>query len=135
VTPTPLPDPTERELDILEVLWELGEASVRQVYEALRVELPIVQNTVQAFLRTMEQKGLVTHRTRGRSFLYRPVPQREPTRQRLVSGLLERVFDGALDELVQSAFGARPPTSAELAALKQLIEEHGAGRPDEGSPS
>ena len=45
--------PTERELDILKVLWDRGEATVRDVYEELRQRLPIVQNTVQAFLRTM----------------------------------------------------------------------------------
>ena len=59
MAPSVPPEPTERELQILKVLWEQGEASVRQVYEALRDELPIVQNTVQAFLRTMEAKGLV----------------------------------------------------------------------------
>ena len=45
--------PTDRELDVLKVLWSREEATVRQVYEVLREELDIVQNTVQAFLRTM----------------------------------------------------------------------------------
>ena len=58
--------PTERELDILKVLWDRGEATVREVYEELRPRLPIAQNTVQAFLRTMEEKGLVRHRLEGR---------------------------------------------------------------------
>jgi BlaI family penicillinase repressor len=118
-----LPDPTERELAILKVLWAEGEASVRRVYERLREELPIVQNTVQAFLRTMEAKGLVTHRSEGRTFLYRPVQQREPTSQSLVSGLLDRVFDGAVDELVESALSVRKPTALELARLKKLVSE------------
>ena len=47
------PTPTDRELAILDVLWKHGEATVRTVYEELRRELPIVQNTVQAFLRTV----------------------------------------------------------------------------------
>ena len=106
------PDPTERELAILKVLWADGEASVRGVYDALKDELPIVQNTVQAFLRTMEAKGLVTHRTEGRTFLYRPVQPREPTSRNLVSGLLDRVFDGAVDELVGGG----------LARLRRLVE-------------
>ena len=49
------PTPTERELEILKILWKGGEASVREVYEKLRQRLPIVQNTVQAFLRTTPQ--------------------------------------------------------------------------------
>ena len=122
-----LPDPTERELAILKVLWERGELTVREVYEALRVELPIVQNTVQAFLRTMEQKGLVKHREVGRSFVYRAVPQREQTTRRLVSNVLQSVFDGAIDQLVASALSLRAPTAQELESLRRLVAEAEVG--------
>ena len=115
-------EPTRRELAILKVLWERGEASVRQVHEALANEIPIVQNTVQAFLRTMEEKGLVTHRTEGRTFVYRATRAREQTSRRLLSGMLDKVFDGAMDQLVESALSLRVPTSEELARLKELVE-------------
>lgn len=120
---TPIPEPTERELSILKVLWERGEATVREVHEALRDRLPIVQNTVQAFLRTMEQKGLVRHRTIGRSFVYRPVQQGARTRKTMISGVLETVFDGAIDQLVESAFAARPPSREELRRLRELLAQ------------
>ena len=117
------PDPTQRELAILKVLWQRGETTVRGVYEALRGDLPIVQNTVQAFLRTMEDKGLVRHRLDGRTFVYQPTHRREDTKQRLVSRVLHRVFDGAIDQLVQSALSLRQPTTDELARLEELIKE------------
>src|SRR5437764_1269131 len=122
-----LEPPTERELEILKVLWERGEGSVREVYEAMRPGAPIVQNTVQAFLRTMEEKGLVRHRVRGRTFIYQPVPRREETEKRLVSGVLQRVFDGAIDQLVESALSLRRPTEQELTRLEELIKEHKTG--------
>src|SRR5688500_6640717 len=84
---------------------------------------PIVQNAVLAFLRTMEEKGLVSHRLEGRTFIYRPVPRHEDTRQQMVSRVLQRVFDGAIDQLVQSALSLRPPTADELARLEDLIEQ------------
>ena len=115
------PTPTERELAILKVLWTHGEATVRRVYEDLRRDLPIVQNTVQAFLRTMEQKGLVAHRTVGRSFVYRPEIQREDTERRMLSGVLDQVFDGSLDQLVASALAVRRPTEDELRRLQELL--------------
>jgi BlaI family penicillinase repressor len=118
-------EPTPRELAILKVLWERGEGSVREVHEALRDDLPIVQNTVQAFLRTMEAKGLVSHRTEGRTFVYRPVRERDGTSRRLLSDLLDRVFDGAVDELVQSALEVKRPSSAELARLRELVDRLG----------
>ena len=117
-------EPTERELQILKVLWEREEATVREVYEQLRVHLPVVQNTVQAFLRIMEDKGLVSHTTRGRSFVYRAELPRDATNENLLSGLLEGVFDGALDALVASAFALKPPSKGELERLKQLLAEH-----------
>jgi BlaI family penicillinase repressor len=120
--------PTERELEILKVLWERGEGTVREVYEAMRPDAGIVQNTVQAFLRTMEEKGLVRHRVVGRTFIYQPVPRRAETERRLVSGVLERVFDGAIDQLVQSALSLRRPTAAELSKLEELIRQHKAGK-------
>jgi len=116
--------PTERELEILKILWDEGEASVRAVYERMSQSVPIVQNTVQAFLRTMEEKGLVRHRVEGRTFIYRPVPQRDQTRKNLVGGVLERVFDGAIDQLVQSALSLRKPTKEELDKLEELIRRY-----------
>jgi BlaI family transcriptional regulator, penicillinase repressor len=115
--------PTERELEILKILWRRGEATVREVYEEMSESSPIVQNTVQAFLRTMEEKELVTHRLEGRTFIYKPVPHHDETQRSLLSGLLQRVFDGAVDQLVQSALSLRPPTSEELAKLEQLIKD------------
>ena len=122
------PTPTERELEILKILWKGGEASVREVYEKLRQRLPIVQNTVQAFLRTMEEKGLVGHRLEGRTFIYKPLVKREETTQRMASQLLHRVFDGAVDQLVQSLLSTREPTSEELARLESLIARMKSGR-------
>ena len=116
-------NPTERELEILKVLWDRGEATVRDVYEELRQRLPIVQNTVQAFLRTMEDKGLVTHRLEGRTFIYQPTYERQQTTQRLAEQLLTRAFDGAMDQLVQSVLSLRQPTKDELARLEQLLAE------------
>ena len=118
------PNPTDRELEILKILWDRKEATVREVYEQLSDKLGIVQNTVQAFLRTMEQKDLVEHRLEGRTFIYRPKVGKDATSRSLVSRLLHRVFDGAMDELVQSALSVRPPKQDELANLDDLIEHH-----------
>lgn len=122
------PEPTDRELLLLKVLWDRGEATVREVYEALRDEVPIVQNTVQAFLRLMEAKGLVTHHTVGRTFVYRATAPGDRTKKRMLSGLLDTVFDGALDQLVASAFAAKKPSAAELAKLRELIAAAERGR-------
>jgi BlaI family transcriptional regulator, penicillinase repressor len=116
-----LPSPTERELEILKILWDQKEASVREVYERMRDTAPIVQNTVQAFLRTMEEKGLVRHRLEGRSFIYSPAIPRAQTTRRMASEFVQHVFDGAIDQLVETVFSHRPPTEEELTRLEALL--------------
>ncbi|KAA3605558.1 MAG: BlaI/MecI/CopY family transcriptional regulator [Planctomycetota bacterium] len=120
---TNTPAPTERELEILQVLWLKQEASVREIYEELRDRRQIVQATVQAFLRTMTDKGLVTFRVEGRSHVYRPLVQPDPTRLRLLDRVLQRVYDGAVDKLVEGAVRLKPPSEDELARLRELLAD------------
>lgn len=110
--------PSDRELDILKVLWELGEGSVRGVQEKLAddgVELHF--NTVQTQLRNMEEKGLVEHRSEGRTFFYRPLF----TREQVSSRFLHKVFDGAVDQLMLSMLRAEKISPAELDELEDII--------------
>jgi predicted transcriptional regulator len=109
--------PSERELDILKALWELGEGSVRDVHERLHPNGELHFNTVQTLLRIMEDKGLVGHRTEGRTFVYFPRHSREKVTRRF----LHKVFDGALDQLVLSLLSAGDASAAELKELERLI--------------
>ncbi len=126
---TSTPEPTERELRILAILWERGESTVREIHALLQDELPIVQNTVQAFLRTMTDKGLVTFRKVNRTFVYRPIVEPQQTKRRLLDGLLQRAFDGAIDQLVESAVSLRRPTPAELTRLRELLDAAESNQP------
>ena len=82
-----------------------------------------MQNTVQVFLRTMEQKNLVVYRTEGRTFVYRPVQPRERTTKTMLSSLLATAFDGAIDQLVASALAVKRPSAEELDKLRALLAE------------
>jgi predicted transcriptional regulator len=111
--------PSERELDILKVLWELGSGSVRQVRDALCPGGELAFNTVQTVLRIMEEKSLVGHRSEGRTFVYFP----RYSRERVATRFLNKVFDGALDQFVLSILGSKdgPSSPSELKELERLI--------------
>jgi BlaI family transcriptional regulator, penicillinase repressor len=109
--------PSGRELDILKVLWELGSGSVREVHERLCPSGECAFNTVQTLLRIMEDKGLVRHRSEGRTFIYSP----RHSRERVASSFLNKVFDGSLDQLVLSMLRATDACAEELKELEQLI--------------
>jgi predicted transcriptional regulator len=114
-----LPTPTPRELELLKVLWEHGPRSVSEVHRLYRPDdgsRPAL-NTVQTLLRIMETKGLVTHTATGRTFIYEPVFSKEDSAARF----LDRVFDGAASQLVQSLLKAEKIPPDELEQLRQMI--------------
>ncbi len=111
--------PTERETDILKVLWEIEEGSVRDVHERLAQESGLHFNTIQTQLRIMDDKGLVTHRREGRTFLYRPLC----TREHVSSRFLHKVYDGAVNELVLNMLSSEKLSDKELRELEELIAE------------
>lgn len=114
-----LPTPTDREMEILKVLWELGEGSVRDVHERLNAKFGLHFNTVQTQLRIMDDKGLVAHRQDGRTFLYKATC----TREQVSSQFLDKVFDGALPQLVLSMLNAQRVNLGELKEMEQMIAD------------
>ena len=114
-----VPTPTPRELEILKVLWEDGPVSVRGVHRRLMTREPdLAYNTVQTLLRLMEVKGLVRHDLDGRTFIYAA----EFSRDESTARFLERVFDGAASELVQSLLRSERVSAAELEEMQELID-------------
>ncbi len=109
--------PSERELDILKVLWELGEAKVRDVHEALCRQHECAFTTVQTLLRIMADKKLVKQRAEGRTLYYSP----NHTREQVSARFLRRVFDGSLDQLVLNMLAAEDVSLDEMRSLEQLI--------------
>ncbi|MCO8121534.1 BlaI/MecI/CopY family transcriptional regulator [Stieleria sp. TO1_6] len=109
--------PSERELDVLKVLWRIGEAKVRDVHSAMCEEDMCAFTTVQTLLRIMADKGLVKHRTVGRTLFYWPVYSRE----QLSSRFLHRVFDGSLDKFVLNMLSAEDVSADEMRELEKLI--------------
>lgn len=116
--------PTERELEALKVLWEQGEATVREVCDAMNAAgEDLAYTTVLSLLQVMEQKGLVDHRRQGKAYIYLPTVEREQTLGDLAAGFLERVFDGSLDEYLVHALGARKVSRKELDQLEQMLAQ------------
>ena len=119
--------PTDRELEALKVLWDQGEATVREVYDAMNADAKgkddtkLAYTTVLSLLQVMEQKNLVGHRRQGKAYVYLPQVEREKTLRDLAGGFLERVFDGSLDEYLVHALGTRKVSPQELQQLEEML--------------
>lgn len=133
---------TDRELEILKVLWARGKASVREVQEDLvKTAGPVAYSTVQTLLNIMEEKkGLVRHVVEGRTFIYIPKKSSDRTIRELTERFVDKVFDGALDRVMVALLDSKAPSAEEFDKLRAMIDEaqKGAGAPDAdgaGTPS
>ncbi len=111
--------PTEREMEILKVLWEIKEGSVRDVHARLQKQSGLHFNTIQTQLRIMDEKQLVAHRREGRTFLYWPLCSREQVSSRF----LHKVYDGAVNELVLNMLSSEKLSAKDLLELETIIAQ------------
>ncbi len=118
-----LPDPTEGELAILNVLWQNGASTVREVHEALRGNGGTRYTTTLKQLQVMAEKGLVDRDDSARSHVYSAVPEESGTKRTLVAGVIDRVFDGSVQKMVLHALEARDLADEELQAIRQVLDE------------
>jgi predicted transcriptional regulator len=112
---------TDRELDVMSVLWDTESATVAQVRERLTDDL--AYTTVLTILRTLEQKGYVGHIEEGRAHRYKPLVKREAAGRSALRRLVERVFDGSPELLMTQLVSDKHLSAEELRRLRRLVEE------------
>lgn len=119
----PSPVPTEAELELLKLVWKLGEATVRDVLEALPPERKLAYTTVMSMMRILERKGYLTHRAQGRAFLYQPRVSEDEVAEGMLSHLIDRMFEGSAELLMVKLLEASELTEEQLRMLKKKVEE------------
>ena len=112
---------TDRELDVMGVLWEAGSATVAEVRERLADEL--AYTTVLTVLRTLEEKGYVAHAEEGKAYRYTPLVAREAAGKSALKRLVRKVFRGSPEMLLTQLVSDRGLTRAELERMRELLEE------------
>ena len=121
---------TDRELDVMAVLWDRGESTVAEVQE--RLPDALAYTTVLTVLRTLEEKGHVGHRAgEGRAYRYRALVEREEAGSTALDGLLDRVFGGSPELLLTRLVEDRVLTDEELEGMRRLLDERLRARGDE----
>ncbi len=114
---------TEAEQRVMRVLWAKGEASVREVTEALEETYPVAYNTVLTILRILTDKDYVTPRQEGRAFVYSPLVTRAEARSRALRKLLGQFFEGSPTALAQHLIRTEELSVDEIEALKSELDD------------
>lgn len=112
---------TERELDIMAVLWQHGPSTVAEV--RARLDDAVSHNTVATMLTILEDKGFVDHTEEGRAFRYRPKIDRDEAGRSAFSRLADTMFAGSAELLLTHFVKDRRLTKPELERIRQIIDE------------
>ena len=115
--------PTEKELEILQILWASGPVAVRDVHEAMGGDEQNGYTTILKLMQIMHEKGLVARQKSGKLHLYEALASRDDTRQFMLDKMIRSVFQGSAMQLVMSALGNTKSSKAELSEIKRYLEK------------
>jgi BlaI family penicillinase repressor len=112
---------TQRELDIMSVLWDLGEATVTEVRD--RVDPDLAYTSISSMIRTLEIKGYVSHRRgEGKTHVYFPVVDAETAGASTLSRVLDKIYGGSPIKLLAHLVEKRRLSEKELARMRELLK-------------
>ena len=119
----PSTGPTERELAILQVLWQAGPGTVRQVNQALNRVRKTGYTTTLKLMQIMMSKGLLHRDESKRPQVYEPAISKDRAERQLVGDLLRRVFDGSASQFVQQVLAAKNASPEEMAEIRRMLRQ------------
>lgn len=115
--------PTDSELEILQLLWENGEATVREINDTLNKQKETGYTTTLKLMQIMHEKGLLSREASGRQHIYKAEIAKEATQKDLLGRFIDNTFRGNATALVMQALGNHDASNEELAKIKALIEK------------
>ncbi|RYY99191.1 MAG: BlaI/MecI/CopY family transcriptional regulator [Chitinophagaceae bacterium] len=113
--------PTESELEILQILWGKGLATVREVHEELAKTKEVGYTTTLKLMQIMHEKGLVKRDESMRTHVYQPAVNKERTQKHLLNKMIDSLFGGSSTQLVLQALGEHNASPEELEQIQKLL--------------
>ena len=120
--------PTQKELEILQILWENPDSSVRDVHEKMGGEDQNGYTTILKLLQIMLEKGLVTRQKSGKLHLYRAIPTKSTAQHQVVSKMIDTLFQGSASSLVMNVLGNANASKKELQQIREYIDKLQKGK-------
>lgn len=115
--------PTESELSILQIIWDKGEATVRDVHEVLEQKKDTGYTTTLKTMQIMTEKGLLVRNTESRTHIYKPALSREKVQKNFLDKMLNGLFRGSESRLVMGALDKKELSEKELIEIKEYLKQ------------
>ncbi len=116
---------TDRELEIMNILWDEGSATVKEARKVVGEDTPYT--SVLSIFQTLEQKGHIRHEREGRAYRYYPLVEREEAGKKALRYVLDRLFKGSPEALVTSLVSDRKVSQEEVEELRAILDERAGG--------
>lgn len=116
-------NPTEAELEILQLLWHYGPSTVRFINEKQNEDKDVGYTTTLKVMQIMAEKGMLSVNKESRQHIYSPTLDENETKGKLLDGFLKKTFSGSAMKMVMQALGNHKPSKEELEEIKTLIEQ------------
>jgi BlaI family penicillinase repressor len=113
---------TDQELEIMKIVWQLGSATVREVYEELLKTRKIAYTTVMTMMGILEQKGRLKRTARDRAYVYTPAEPQGQVVSNMVHDFVKRVFDGSAKPLLVHLAEKKKISQKELDEISELLK-------------
>jgi BlaI family penicillinase repressor len=120
--PLQTPKPTESELEILQILWQKGQATVREVHEELSATKEAGYTTTLKLMQIMNEKGIVKRDDSSKTHVYQALLNKEKTQQHIVGKMMNTLFDGSASQLVMRALGSSTPSKTEIDEIQRILD-------------
>ena len=118
-----LPPLTEFQAEILAFLWDSGESTVSAVWEALREQRALARNTVHTMMTRLADKGWLSHRAVGNTYLFKAAVPRQQAQRLLAGRMVDSLFKGSAERLVMTLLEDRALDPGEAARIRSLLDD------------
>ena len=117
------PKPTDKELEILQILWAKGPSTVRQVNDLLNEHQPVGYTTSLKVMQIMHEKGLLSRSKSGKTHIYKAEVSQEAAQKDMLNKMIDRVFEGSAMKLVIQALGSKTPSEQDLKEIRDYLDQ------------
>jgi len=114
---------TEAELEILNILWAHGPATVRDVHDKLALKKDAGYTTTLKQMQVMFEKKLLSREALGKAHVYTAIPNKQQTQKQIVQRMIDSVFNGSAMQMVMQALGNHKPSNAELQMIREYLDK------------
>lgn len=113
----------ETEMEVLHHVWDMGEATVKQVRKRILEDREVAYTTIMTVMKNLAEKGYLKYRKDGVSYVYSPAKEPESVRSNLIKDLMKKVFKGSPKELVQTLVNSKEMSADDIMEIKDMINK------------